>query len=144
GALRALADQQRESSALLGGREIFAVPLDRLLALAGIDPRARSIVAESSDGSFISMLPVSACAGCVVVYRVGDGPLPRPLGGPLRLVTRGQLGDVKDLGSLHVSDQPFVDGTESGRVVLRSDARRRPEAPAPLGGQSSPMDVNGR
>jgi DMSO/TMAO reductase YedYZ molybdopterin-dependent catalytic subunit len=142
-ALRALDCQQREPSMLLGGREIVAVPLERLLARAGIDPRARTVVAESADGAFISVLPVIAVEGCVVVYRVGDAPLPRPLGGPLRLVTHGHLGcgDVKDLGVLFVSDQPFVDGTESGRIALR---RISPEAQAPRSGQCAPTAVNVR
>ncbi len=120
-----LDEQHRETSTLLGGREIVAVSLAQLLALAQASARGRSIVAESADGDFLTTLPIAAAAACVIVYRVGDAPLPRSLGGPYRLVTNGRVrcGDVKHLGAIYVSDDPVVDGTESERVCLRSRSR---------------------
>jgi DMSO/TMAO reductase YedYZ molybdopterin-dependent catalytic subunit len=122
GALRAVPEQLREPSQLLGGREIVAVSLARLLGIAGVAGAGRSIVAESADGSFVTTLPLEAAEQCVVVYRVGEAPLPLVLGGPIRLVTHGRVrcGDVKDLGAIYVSDRPFVDGGETGRVCVRA------------------------
>jgi DMSO/TMAO reductase YedYZ molybdopterin-dependent catalytic subunit len=109
-ALCALSGQLVEPSALLAGREIAAVPLSALVALAGMQSTACSLVAESTDGSFTTALPIEAIEQSVVVYRIGSAPLPRDLGGPFRLVTNGRLrcGDVKSLGAIYVSERPFV------------------------------------
>jgi DMSO/TMAO reductase YedYZ molybdopterin-dependent catalytic subunit len=121
-ALRALAEQLEEPSALLGGREIAAVRLDVLLDLAGVKEDARSVVFESTEGSFVVSLSLAAARGCVIVYRVGDAPLPHALGGPFRLITRGRLrcGDVKALGTIYVSDHAHVDDLDTERVCVRS------------------------
>jgi DMSO/TMAO reductase YedYZ molybdopterin-dependent catalytic subunit len=120
--LRALDEQLVEPSALLAGREIAAVRLDTLLAIAGLHDRARSIVFESSEGSFLVAMSLEAARGCVVVYRVGEAPLPRGLGGPFRLVTQGRMrcGDVKALGTIYVSDRPHVDDSDTERVCVRT------------------------
>lgn len=109
-ALRALDGQLVERSALLAGREIGAVPLATLLASAGIAAEARSLVAESLDGSFTTTLPLEAIGCCVVVYRIGGAALPRDLGGPFRLVSHGRVhsGDVKALGAIYLSERAFV------------------------------------
>jgi hypothetical protein len=59
---------------------------------------------------------------CVIVYRVGDSPLPRSLGGPFRLVTQGRsrCGDVKALGTIYVSERSHVDDSDTERVCLRT------------------------
>ncbi len=120
-ALRALGDQLVERSALLAGREIAAVPVRALLALAGLQPSARALVAESADGRFRTTLPLDDAAACVLVYRVGEAALPPALGGPFRLVTRGRLraGDVKSVGALYVSDRPSLDSSDSERLCYR-------------------------
>lgn len=110
-ALRALSEQLIEPSSLLGGREIAAVRLDTLLALAGLGKTSRSIVAESEDGTFRTSISLETAGDCVIVYRVGDSALPGALGGPFRLVTGGRshCGDVKAVGALHVFDRAHVE-----------------------------------
>jgi DMSO/TMAO reductase YedYZ molybdopterin-dependent catalytic subunit len=120
--IRALADQLVEPSALLAGRDIAAVRLETLLAVAGLTDRARSIVFESSEGSFLVAMSLEAARTCVIVYRVGDAPLPRGLGGPFRLVTQGRVrcGDVKALGTIYVSERPHLDDSDTERVCVRT------------------------
>ncbi|MGZ3406125.1 MAG: molybdopterin-dependent oxidoreductase [Polyangia bacterium] len=120
-ALRALTEQLVEPSALLAGREIAAVRLTTLLALAGACSGAQSIVCETEDGAYVTTLPIEAAQQCVILYRVGEAPLPRGLGGPFRLVTAGRLGngDVKALGSIYVSERRFVDVDDTERVCVR-------------------------
>lgn len=120
--LRALAEQLVEPSALLAGREIAAVKLETLLELAGVTTSARSIVAESAEGSFVLPMSLEHARTCVIVYRVGDAPLPGGLGGPFRLVTQGRLrcGDVKALDTIYVSERPHVDDCDTERVCIRS------------------------
>ncbi len=72
--LRSVSEQLVEPSALLAGREIGAVRLDPLLALAGVGGEARSTAFESTDESFLVSMSVEAARNCVVVYRVEDSP----------------------------------------------------------------------
>jgi DMSO/TMAO reductase YedYZ molybdopterin-dependent catalytic subunit len=120
-ALRELGDQLLEPSTMLGGQPIAAVPLDALLELAGVAPSTRSIVAESSDGSFSTTLQLASASTCVVIYRIGHVPFPRELGGPFRLVTRGvHCGDVKSLGAIYASEEPAFEIGDSEVICLRA------------------------
>jgi DMSO/TMAO reductase YedYZ molybdopterin-dependent catalytic subunit len=114
-ALAALARAMPAASARLAGREILALPLDALLARVGVSATARTIVAESEDGARVMTLPLSALHGAQVLYRVGGGPLPRGLGGPLRLMVPGH-GEVKALASLYVSDAAGARDDDTERV----------------------------
>jgi DMSO/TMAO reductase YedYZ molybdopterin-dependent catalytic subunit len=120
--LRAFAHQLSETSPLLAGREIAGIPLTALLELARPHVSARSVIAESADGSFVSRLPLDAVAHCVVIYRVSGAALPASLGGPFRLITAGRLrrGDVKQLGAIYVSEQPFVEIADSELISVRA------------------------
>jgi len=124
-ALRAVSEQLVEPSALLAGREIAAIRLTTLLELAGAHAGAQSIVCESEDGAYVTTLPIEAARDCVILYRVGESPLPRGLGGPFRLVTGGRVGagDVKALGTLYVSERRFVDVDDTERVCVRVTTR---------------------
>ena len=119
--LRAITEQLVEPSTLLAGREIAAVRLTVLLGLAGVRPTAQSIVCESEDGAYVTTLALEAARHCVVLYRVGEAPLPRGLGGPFRLVTSGRIraGDVKALGSLYVCERRIVDVDDTERVCVK-------------------------
>jgi DMSO/TMAO reductase YedYZ molybdopterin-dependent catalytic subunit len=118
-ALRAIDEQLVESSPLLAGREIAAVRLSRLLALAGVQPNARSLVAETADGRYLTALPIDAADRCLIVYRVGEAALPLGLGGPFRLLTQGRIGssDIKALGAIYASDRPYLDDSDTERIV---------------------------
>jgi DMSO/TMAO reductase YedYZ molybdopterin-dependent catalytic subunit len=120
--LRELAEQLVEPSALLAGREVAAVRLDALLALAGLGREARSIIAESQEGGLVLSMPLEAAKSCVVLYRVGEAPLPRGLGGPFRLVTHGRLrsGDVKALDTIYVSERAVIDDSDTERLCVRT------------------------
>jgi DMSO/TMAO reductase YedYZ molybdopterin-dependent catalytic subunit len=118
-ALCALQDQLVAPSGMLAGRTLVAVHLTTLLSLVGVARSARSFVIESADGSVLSALPIEAAKDCVVVYRVGDVPLPRGLGGPFRLMCPGNGdGDLKSLGGIYVSDQPFLHVADTARTSV--------------------------
>jgi DMSO/TMAO reductase YedYZ molybdopterin-dependent catalytic subunit len=103
--LRALPDQQSARLRRSGQHYIVAVSLAQLIALVGVDERARSLVAESTDGKFVTVLPIAAADSCIVAYRIDDAPLPRRLGGPICLVvySKPRCVDVKDLGAIFIS-----------------------------------------
>jgi DMSO/TMAO reductase YedYZ molybdopterin-dependent catalytic subunit len=100
---------------------VAAVRLETLLVVAGVTDEARSVVFESSEGSFLVAMSLEAARDCVIVYRVGEAPLPRGLGGPFRLVTQGRLhcGDVKALGTIYVSKRAHIDDSDTERVCVR-------------------------
>jgi DMSO/TMAO reductase YedYZ molybdopterin-dependent catalytic subunit len=113
--------EQVSDSSLMAGRELGGVPLAALLALVHPLAGARSIVAESVDGSFMTTLALDEVPGCVIVYRVGPIALPTGLGGPFRLFTEGRVrsGDVRRLGSLYVSETTVVECIDSELISLR-------------------------
>jgi DMSO/TMAO reductase YedYZ molybdopterin-dependent catalytic subunit len=120
--LRSFAHQLTETSPLLAGREIGGVPLTALLESARPHASARSVIAESSDGSFVSRLPLDSVARCVVIYRLSGVALPASLGGPFRLITQGRrrCGDVKQLSAIYVSEQPFAEIADSEVICVRA------------------------
>jgi hypothetical protein len=109
--LCALAEQVPVLLPVLAGRELAAAPLPAVLALAGVDAYARSILVEADSSTGLATLSLEAVERSVVVYRIGRLQLPYGLGGPFRLMTRGRssMGDIKQVTALYVSDQPCVD-----------------------------------
>jgi DMSO/TMAO reductase YedYZ molybdopterin-dependent catalytic subunit len=91
---------------LAAGRDLPGLRLDALLARAGLTDRACSLVAESEDGQMTLTVPIAAIKLSVLLFRVGNKPLPRGLGGPVRLVVPGH-GEVKALATLYVCDNAF-------------------------------------
>jgi hypothetical protein len=109
---------------LAAGRDVPGLRLDALLAHAGITQAARSLIAESEDGSTILNLPLGILKSCLVVYSVDKRlPLPRGLGGPLRLIAP-RYGEVRALASLYLSDAPWVRDTDTERHVVSFVGRR--------------------
>ena len=102
---------------LAAGRDVPGLRLDALLACAGVKKTARSIVAECEDGTTLLNLPIQIAKTCLVLYRVGGVPLPRGLGGPMRLYAP-RYGEVKALASLYVSDAAWVRDTDTERHVV--------------------------
>ncbi len=111
--LAALPGQIEDISALVSGREGGGVPLSRVLGRAGLRPDATHVTCESSDGKFKASVPLAAVRDAIVVYRLGDDPLPPSHGGPLRFLIPDagvcdsaevdRCANVKFLARLHVT-----------------------------------------
>lgn len=84
--LAALPGQVENVATLATGREGGAVPLWSVLAAVGAPAGTREVTLESVDGSFSQRAPLDALRSAVLVYRLGDGPLPASLGGPIRFL----------------------------------------------------------
>jgi len=82
--LACLPAQVADVSALLPGREGGGVRLRAVLGRAGLKDGATHVSCESRDGKFAASVPVSAVREALIVYRLGDAPLPTEKGGPLR------------------------------------------------------------
>lgn len=83
-----------------------AVRLDAILAAVGPDPRATELILTSSDGGFSQSVERSSAAGAVLVYRLGDDPLPEAEGGPVRFFIPGgadRCANVKALAHIRVA-----------------------------------------
>ena len=91
-ALRALPGQIPDVAAVLPGREGSAVWLKALLTDAGLKPSARYATLASSDGKFAICVPLAALLDrALLLYRIGDGPLPDKKGGPVRVLLTGEV-----------------------------------------------------
>jgi DMSO/TMAO reductase YedYZ molybdopterin-dependent catalytic subunit len=57
---------------------------------------------------YVANVPIEVVEDCVLVYAVGDQPLPVALGGPARLVTRGidRCANVKRVRHLRLAVEP--------------------------------------
>jgi len=84
--LAALPGQIADVSTLAPGREGGAVRFDALLAKVGVGDRATHVTLESTDGTFSQAAPLAALRSAVLVYRLGDAPLPADRGGPVRFL----------------------------------------------------------
>lgn len=110
--LAALADQVPDVGALAPGREGGAVRLRSLLAAVAPAADAVRVTLVSLDGKFTSSAPLEALAEAVLVYRLGDGPLPADRGGPVRFLVPhleecgfpgvDRCTNVKALGSIRI------------------------------------------
>jgi DMSO/TMAO reductase YedYZ molybdopterin-dependent catalytic subunit len=103
--LRALPQQIKEHSVLLGGCAIIGVRLTSVVTALGIKPWARFAVVRGEDG-YVANIPVEAIDDCVLVYAVGREPLPEALGGPARLLGRGlgRCANVKRVQSVSLAE----------------------------------------
>jgi len=111
--LAALPEQIDDVATVVPGREGGAVRLRAVLARAGLKDGATHLTCASLDGSFAASVALAAVRDAVIVYRLGDAPLPAEKGGPLRFYIpatdeclRGEIdhcANVKNLGTLHVT-----------------------------------------
>jgi DMSO/TMAO reductase YedYZ molybdopterin-dependent catalytic subunit len=85
-ALAALPDQIADVGTLVSGRAGGGVRVASILDLADPDPAASTVTLLSADASFVAQAPLAAVRTGIVIYRLGDGPLPDDLGGPLRFL----------------------------------------------------------
>src|SRR5258706_12754974 len=83
--LAALPGQIEDIGKLIPGREGGGVLLAAILDAVKRDPKARFAKLASTDGGFVAWVPIDAVAESgVVVYRIGQEPLPADKGGPMR------------------------------------------------------------
>jgi hypothetical protein len=107
-----VSDQVADVAALVPGRAGKAVRLSALLQRAGAEPSPRFLHIASKDPAFAVSLPVDEAKGALVVYALGDAPLPEAKGGPFRLLVPGHADEcvhVKQLASIDLSDRPGRD-----------------------------------
>ncbi len=126
--------QQRtagEIHGLIGNAEWTGIPLRVLLEEAGIDPRAKWLVAEGADAAKMSRsIPVEkALEGDAMIALYQNGERLRPEQGyPMRLVVPGWQGsmNVKWLRRIKVSDTPFHTKDETSKyTLLQKDGKSR-------------------
>jgi sulfane dehydrogenase subunit SoxC len=105
------------SHGLLSCSEWTGVPLAAVLAEAGIQPKARWVLAEGADASRLARsLPLEKALDDVLVAYGQNGEALRPEQGyPLRLIVPGWEGNVsiKWLGRLALVVQPYMTRDES-------------------------------
>jgi len=104
-------DQVADVSALVPGRTGRAVRLAALLDRAGAKA-GRFLHVASNDPAFAVSLPIDEAKGALVVYALGDAPLPESKGGPFRLLVPGHADEcvhVKQLARIELSDAPGRD-----------------------------------
>ncbi len=106
------AAQVGDVGSLVPGRAGRAVRLSALLASAGASAGAGHLHVSSRDPAFAVSIPLAEAEGAVVVYALGDGPLPESKGGPFRLLVPGHADEcvhVKQLARIELSDRPGRD-----------------------------------
>lgn len=84
--LAALGGQIDDVATVVPGREGRAVRLASLLESVGVREGASHLTVVAESETFAASVPLDAVGDAVLVYRLGDAPLPERLGGPVRLL----------------------------------------------------------
>ena len=124
--LALLPEQIPDVGQLIPGREGGGVRLRSLLQVVGLKETATYITLVSSDGKFSASVPLEAVRDAVVVYRLGNAPLPPQKGGPIRFfipnVEACAIGEVdacanvKFVGLIRLSHGPGADTRPTSTV----------------------------
>lgn len=111
--LAALDGQIDDVGALIPGRIGGAVTLQAILDRLQPGAELDYLTVESTDGGFAASVPLEALRRAVIAYRIGDDPLPRDKGGPLRFLIPDDEGcatggadacaNVKFVGTLRLT-----------------------------------------
>jgi sulfane dehydrogenase subunit SoxC len=120
----------QETHGLLSCCEWTGVPLATLLEEAGLQEKAKWVLAEGADASgHTRSLPLAKCLEDILVAYAQNGEKLRPEQGyPLRLIAPGWEGNVsvKWLRRLKVGDAPFMARQETSRYTdLMPDGKAR-------------------
>ena len=84
--LAALPDQIADVSELADGREGAAVRLSTLIGRSRPDANA-AFITLFAEGDYSASVPLAAVIDqAVLIYKLGDGPLPAAQGGPIRFL----------------------------------------------------------
>ena len=119
GQLAALDGQIDDVGALIPGRVGGAVALRAIVDRVDPSPELDHLTVESTDGGFAASVPLEALRNAVIAYRMGDAPLPKDKGGPLRFLIPDDEGcatggadacaNVKFVGALRFTKGPGKD-----------------------------------
>lgn len=124
-----LADVQ-QTHGLLCGTEWTGVPLSTLLKEAGVDPKAKWIIAEGADAARMNRsIPIEKAMDDAIVAYGQNGEALRPEAGyPVRLVLPGWEGstNVKWLRVLKLAENPLYTREETAKYTdLMGDGTAR-------------------
>jgi len=110
--------------------EWVGVPLSELLAGAGLEPAAQTVVFRGADG-FERGLTLAEVreTEALLVFEMNGEPLPREHGFPLRLVIGGwyAVASVKWLTEIVVTDRPFRGHFQTEKYVYEFEREGRLE-----------------
>ena len=99
--LRGLPGQIEDVGRIITGRRGSAVSVAGLLRGAAVGDDARQAVFHSADDGYFARVSLAAAVeNGILVYRIGDHPLPERLGGPIRLFipeTDDRCANVKNV-----------------------------------------------
>jgi hypothetical protein len=104
-------DRIEDVASLLPGRTGRAVRLAPFLERIGTKG-ARYLNVVSQDPAFAVSIPLTEAEGALVLYGLGEEPLPEDQGGPFRLLVPGHPDEcvhVKQVALLELSDRPGRD-----------------------------------
>jgi DMSO/TMAO reductase YedYZ molybdopterin-dependent catalytic subunit len=118
--LASLPEQIADIGTLIPGRQGGGVWLRAVLDAIELNERATYLTLHATDGQYSASVPLEAVRDyAVVLYRLGDEPLPAGQGGPLRfLITNvdacgiGEVdtcANVKFLSVIELTDGPGAD-----------------------------------
>ena len=99
--LRSVSEQIEDVGRIIPGRRGSAVSVAELLRDAAVGDGASQAVFHSADDGFFARVSLaSAVENGILVYRIGEHPLPERLGGPIRLFipeTDDRCANVKNV-----------------------------------------------
>ncbi len=84
--LAALEGQVCDVSKIIAGRDGVAVRLAAIVQHAAVDPEATHLTVIADDDSFSASVPLAAVEDAVLLYKLGEEPLPVSRGGPFRFL----------------------------------------------------------
>lgn len=106
-------------STLLPKRQGAAVRLKELLTHSKVWQDGAFATVRSTTGDYSACVPLGGLAEALLLYRLGDAPLPASHGGPFRLMIPDAAAcrtadidacaNVKDVGSIEISNERQAD-----------------------------------
>ena len=127
------------SDSAIGNAEWHGVSLSSVLNLAGVKPGAVDVVTQGADlGDMQRGLPIDVAMGAdvMLVWQMNGADLPRPNGGPVRLLVPGWGGiaSTKWIVGLDVIDHAFAGhyNRELYTLITEDEERVRPVREMPV------------